>query len=58
MNEKEFEDKDRHPMEAIRNAIKDWEEYSQFQQTRSQMSISETDTALEQEQWRHQMRTC
>ena len=50
MNEKEFEDKDKHSMEAIRKAIKDWEEYSEFQQTRSQMSISETDTALEQEQ--------
>ena len=30
--------------------IKDWEEYSQFQQTTTQMSILEIKTALEQEQ--------
>ena len=26
-NEAEFEERDRHPMEVIRKAVKDWEEY-------------------------------
>ena len=39
-NETEFEDKDRHPLEAIQKAIKDWEEYHQSQQTVNQVSIS------------------
>mgnify|MGYP004717015259 CR=1 FL=1 len=33
-NESEFEEKDRHPMEIVRKAIKDWEEYCQSQQTK------------------------
>ena len=28
-NEAEFEGKDRHPMQVIRKAMKDWEEYQQ-----------------------------
>ena len=44
-NESEFEDKERHPMEVIRKAIKDWKEYHQSQQTVHHMSISKTKIA-------------
>nr|XP_027082417.1 uncharacterized protein LOC113704743 [Coffea arabica] len=49
-NETEFEEKDRHPMEVIRKAVKEWEEYQKSQQTEHQMSISETEIAHEQEE--------
>ncbi|XP_027090263.2 uncharacterized protein [Coffea arabica] len=49
-NEAEFEENDRHPMEVIRKAIKDWEEYHQSQQIEHQMSISETEIAQDEEE--------
>nr|XP_027081023.1 uncharacterized protein LOC113703745 [Coffea arabica] len=49
-NEAEFEEKDRHPMEVIRKAIKDWEEYQQAQQMEHHMSISKTEVAQEDEE--------
>ncbi|XP_027109391.2 uncharacterized protein [Coffea arabica] len=44
-NEAEFESKDRHPMEVVRNAVNDWEEYHQCLQVQQRMSISETEIA-------------
>ncbi|XP_027169409.1 uncharacterized protein LOC113769134 [Coffea eugenioides] len=48
-NEAKFEGKDRHPMEVVRKAVDDWEEYHKCQQAEQRMSISETETANEQE---------
>ncbi|XP_027184267.1 uncharacterized protein LOC113782585 [Coffea eugenioides] len=50
-NEAEFEGKDRHPMQVIRKAMKEWEEYQQSQQKQHQMSILETETAQDEEVW-------
>ncbi|XP_027174688.1 uncharacterized protein LOC113774342 [Coffea eugenioides] len=49
-NEVEFEGKNRHPMEVIRKATKDWEEYHQSQQIEHRMSISETEIAQDEEE--------
>ncbi|XP_071924683.1 uncharacterized protein [Coffea arabica] len=49
-NEVEFKGKNRHPMEVIRKAIKDWEEYYQSQQIEYHMSISETEIAQDEEE--------
>ena len=51
-NEVEFEGKHRHPMEVVRKAANDFEEYHNCQQVQQCMSISETEIANEQEQTR------
>ena len=51
-NEVEFEGKHRHPMEVVRKAANDFEEYHNCQQVQQCMCISETETANEQEQMR------
>ena len=49
-NDREFKDKERHPMEVIQKIINDWEGYSQIQHRPAQVSISETEATLRQEQ--------